>query len=183
MAAHVIPPQRSHALPDHRKRLRMNRLALAALVALSACTCPAPPVAVAPAPAPEKQALRLRSGQASGEVSLLARGPYTAGLDASVAFTVTAKPGFHVNPEYPMVFKPQGHSGVAFASERLKLAWAAKTPCQDRADQACAVEVMIPLVPQEAGKAVVAGLVAFSVCNLQGCQIEKLPVSLDIDVK
>ena len=116
-------------------------------------------------------------------MALVARGPYSANQAATAVVSVAAKAGYHVNPEYPMVFKPEGQSGVQFAQERLKLTWGPKTPCADKPEEACAVEVPIALTPEKAGPAVVAGVVAFSVCNPQHCLIEKLPLSLAIDVK
>jgi hypothetical protein len=151
------------------------------VVLICACTKdPAPPPVP---PAEQKPATEKKPDTDQYNVALVARGPYAAGQAASAIFTVAAKPGYHVNPEYPMVFKPQGHSGVQFAEERLKLTWGQKTPCAEKPEDACAVEVPIALTPEKAGPAVVAGLVAFSVCNPQHCLIEKLPLSLSIDVK
>ena len=116
-------------------------------------------------------------------MSLSAQGPYAAGKPASVTFNVAAKAGYHVNPEYPMVFKPQGYQGVTFAEERFKLTWGSSTPCQGRANEACEVQLPIALTPEKAGPAVVAGLVAFSVCSPEHCQIEKLPLSVSIEVQ
>jgi hypothetical protein len=158
----------------------MERLALAALVAAASCKKDPGPPSAAPAPSPGSEK---KPGPDTYAVSLKAQGPYSAGKPASVSFSVAAKAGYHVNPEYPMVFKPQGHQGVVFAEERVKLAWGATTPCPGRPDEACEVELPIAVTPEKAGPAVVAGLVAFSVCNPQHCQIEKLPVSVSIDVQ
>lgn len=141
---------------------------------LAACTKDRSPFV----PEPEK-----KPATQEYSVALVARAPYTASQPATAVFTVAAKAGYHVNPEYPMVFKPEGQSGVRFAEERLKLTWGLKTPCGDKPDDTCAVEVPIALTPEKAGPAVVAGLVAFSVCNPQHCLIEKVPLSLAIDVK
>lgn len=151
------------------------------VVAFSSCTKdPAPVAAVSPKPAAEKA-----KGPDGAEytVALVPRAPYAAGKEAGAAITVAAKPGYHVNPEYPMVFKPEGHVGVRFAEERLRLTGGTKTPCAEKAEDACAVEVPIALTPEKAGPATVAGIVAFSVCNPQHCLIEKVPLSLAIEVQ
>lgn len=150
-------------------------------LALTACTRdPAPP----PPASPEKKVPEAKLPVTEQyAVALAAHAPYVAGKEASALLTIEAKGGFHVNPEYPMVFKPQGHSGVQFAEERLKLSWGPKRPCAAKAEDACAVEVPIALTPEKAGPAVVSGLVAFSVCNPEHCLIEKIPLTLNIDVQ
>lgn len=153
---------------------------LALCLALNACTKePAAP----PAPTPASSAEAKSPTTDQYAVALVPRAPYAAGQPASAVITIAAKSGFHVNPEYPMAFKPQGHAGVQFAEERLKLTWGPKTPCAAKAEDACAVEVPLSMTPQKAGPAVVAGVVAFSVCNPEHCLIEKVPLSLAIDVQ
>ena len=66
----------------------------------------------------------------------------------SFVFNLAARQGYHVNPDYPMAFKPQGHSGVQFEGPNLKLTWGAKTPCTEKPEDACAVEVPIALTPE-----------------------------------
>ncbi len=153
---------------------------LALLLVAPACT--KDPAPKPPEQAPEKKTENPPEGSEYA-VSLAPRAPYAAGKEATVVLNVTAKQGYHVNPDYPMAFKPQGHSGVTFAEPNLKLTWGPKTPCAEKAEDTCAVEVPIALTPEKAGPAVVAGLVSFSVCNPQNCRIEKLPLSLPIDVQ
>lgn len=161
----------------------MKTLPLVALAfALTACTKDPVPAAAAPAVSTPQPDPKRPLGEEYA-VALVARAPYTAGQEASAVITIAAKNGFHVNPEYPMVFKPQGHVGVQFAQERLKLTWGPKTPCPEKAEDACAVEVPVALTPEKAGPATVAGLVAFSVCNPEHCLIQKVPLTLAIDVK
>lgn len=142
---------------------------------------------VAPActkdPAPPQKAAEKTPEGTEYAVSLAPRAPYAAGKEATVVLNVAAKQGYHVNPDYPMAFKPQGHSGVAFAEPSLKLTWGPKTPCAEKPEDACAVEVPIALTPEKAGPAVVAGMVSFSVCNPQNCRIEKLALTLPIEVQ
>ena len=143
---------------------------LALLVSVTACTKDAAPAAKGPA------------GDEYA-VSLAPKAPYAPGKEATVTLNVAARQGYHVNPDYPMAFKPQGHSGVQFEGPNLKLTWGAKTPCTEKPEDACAVEVPITLTPEKAGSAVVAGMVSFSVCNPEHCRIEKLAVSLPIEVQ
>lgn len=161
----------------------MRSLTLAVLVALAGCKKDREPPAAAPVPPAKLEKAEKKPEGDTYAVSLKAQGPYAAGKPASVSFNVAAKAGYHVNPEYPMVFKPQGHQGVTFSEERFKLAWGTSTPCPGKPDEACAVELPIALTPEKKGPAVVAGLVAFSVCNPQHCQIEKLPLSVSIEVE
>ena len=160
----------------------MKTLPVLAL-ALAFTGCTKDPVAPPPAPpASPKEATKSPTAEQYA-VALVPRAPYAAGQEATAVITIAAKNGFHVNPEYPMVFKPQGQVGVRFAEERLKLTWGAKTPCPAKAEDACAVEVPVALTPEKAGPATVAGLVAFSVCNPEHCLIEKIPLTLAIDVQ
>ena len=159
---------------------------LALLLAVAACTKDPAPVAVAPTSPTAKNQLPV-VGKApvtdDYSVALVPRAPYEAGKEGTAVILVTANGSYHVNPEYPMVFKAQGQEGVRFAEEHFKLTWGPKTPCAAKAEDACAVEVPITLTPEKAGTATVAGLVAFSVCNPEHCLIEKVPLTLAIDVR
>ena len=153
---------------------------------LSACTKDSPAAAAPPPPEEAKPKADAPSKSPDTDeyhVALAARGPYQAGVAASAPLTVTAKNGFHVNPEYPMAFKPEGHQAVQFPAERLKLTWGDKKPCPTNAEDACEVEVLLPVTPAQTGNAVVAGVVAFSVCNPERCLIQKIPVSVAIEVQ
>ncbi len=149
---------------------------LALCLALTACTKD-------PAAKPPDKAAEKAPEGAEYAVSLAPRAPYAAGKEATVVLNIAAKQGYHVNADYPMAFKPQGHSGVQFAEPNLKLTWGPKTPCAEKPEDACAVEVPIALTPERAGSAVVAGQVSFSVCNPQNCRIEKLALTLPIEVQ
>ena len=152
---------------------QIRQLSLLAL-ALAACTKD-------PAPTPQKKPVA-EEGPAY-ELSLAASGPWAAGKDSNATVTVTAKPGFHVNPEYPVTFKPEGFEAVKFAGERVALTPGTKTPCADKAEDACKVEFPLAVTPEKAGPAKVAGIVAFSVCSADKCLIEKVPVTLAIAVE
>ncbi|MDP2269926.1 MAG: hypothetical protein Q8N23_18080 [Archangium sp.] len=146
------------------------------LVALALAACTKDP---APAPKAEKKA----DDAPAYELNLAASGPWAAGQASNAAVTVTAKPGFHVNPEYPVTFKPEGSEAVKFEGERVALTPGTRTPCADKAEDACKVEFPLPVTPEKPGPAKVAGIVAFSVCSADKCLIEKVPVTLAISVQ
>lgn len=115
-------------------------------------------------------------------MTLTARGPWTVGAESSAALTVKATSGFHVNPEYPVTFKPEGFEAVKFDGERVQLSPGTRTPCAEKAEDACTVEFPLPVTPEKAGAGKVAGVFAFSVCSAQKCLIEKVPLTLAITV-
>lgn len=150
------------------QRLRMRRQILI-VVALAGCTKdPAPPPVAAKNPF---------------EVSLTAKGPWSVGTESWAALTVKATSGFHVNPEYPVTFKPEGSEAVKFSSERVQLTAGTKTPCAEKAEDACTVEFPLPVTPEKAGPGKLAGVLAFSVCSAEKCLIEKVPLSLAISAQ
>jgi hypothetical protein len=160
---------------------QVRELILIPLLVLAACTKEAAPApAPAPAPTAEKKAAPAADNYA---LSIEARAPYTAGKEALAAITVSAKNGFHVNPDYPVAFKPEGFEAVKFAEERVRLQPGQKTPCAEKAEDACTVEFPLALTPEKAGPAKVAGVLAFSVCSADKCLIEKVPLSLALTVE
>ncbi len=148
---------------------------LLVVLAFAACTKdPAPVTSTTAKPKPAEDV--------AYELNLAATGAWAAGKESSVAVTVTAKPGFHVNPEYPVSFRPEGSESVKFSGERVALTAGEKTPCAEKAEDACKVQFPLPATPEKAGPAKVAGVVAFSVCSADKCLIEKVPVTLAINV-
>lgn len=148
-------------------------LSLLALLALAACTKDTKdkePVAVTAAPA------------AAGEEH-----PYAATLTAQsaslAAVKIEARDGFHVNPDYPVAFKPTPANGaVKFSQERIPLSDGRKTACAEKAEDACAMEFDLSFAP-EAGASSLQGVVAFSVCSAEKCLIEKVPLTLALGAK
>ena len=88
-----------------------------------------------------------------------------------------------MNPEYPVAFKPEGAEAVKFAGDRVPLTAAAKTPCADKAEDTCSAEYPLALTPAKAGPAKLAGVLSFSVCSADKCLIEKVPLSLAVNVE
>src|SRR5206468_6045811 len=97
---------------------------------------------------------------------------------------IVARAGYHVNLEYPTVFRPVDSPGVDFGKERISLSETlARTPCTDHPDDACAVSSSLAFTARAKGRVRVAGTLAFSVCNPERCLIEKVPLSLAINSK
>ena len=99
------------------------------------------------------------------------------------AVKIEARAGFHVNPDYPVAFKPTAAPGaVRFTRERLPLSDGRATPCTDKAEDACAMEFDLSYPPEE-GASSLQGVVAFSVCSADKCLIEKVPLTLALGAK
>ncbi|MFZ5443258.1 MAG: hypothetical protein ACOZQL_24840 [Myxococcota bacterium] len=162
----------------------MRHVLLAALSVLlvSACTKEAAKPAEKPATEPTKAAAApLDTEQYAVAVS--PKGALTAGQEGAVAITVTAKSGFHVNPEYPVAFKPEGFEALKFADEKVRLTAAQKTPCADKAEDTCVAEFPVGFTCEKAGAAKFAGTLQFSVCSADKCLIEKVPVTLALSAQ
>lgn len=158
----------------------MRIVLLTSLLALAACTKDTPKPAEAP---PTKPAATAPTEGDNYAIGVAAKGPYAAGKDGTVAITVTAKNGFHVNPEYPVAFKPEGFEALKFAEEKLKLGTGTRTPCADKAEDACVAEFPVAFVCEKAGAAKFAGTLNFSVCSADKCLIEKVPVTLALSAE
>lgn len=116
-------------------------------------------------------------------VGLASKAPYAAGTKGAVTLTVTAHKGYHVNPEYPVTFKPEGAEALKFAGERLKLTAGKKTLCEDNSNDACAADFAVEFVPEKKGPAKFAGTFSFSVCTAKRCLIKNVPLALAITVE
>ncbi len=139
--------------------------AIVAAVALSACEKSKVAV-VSPAPKPF-------------EVTLVAKGSYTANQPGVAHVHFAARNGFHVNPEYPAKFTFAKDSSVTFAAASVPLLDVMeKRPCADHAEETCEATAPISFTIGAAGPLKVAGVVALSVCNPERCLIEKVPVEL-----
>jgi hypothetical protein len=156
-----------------QRQVRQLSLALALLGA--ACTKEEPKPAPKPAPPATAAAEPWKLGAAP-------RGTYSAGQGGVAVVSITASDGYHVNPDYPVAFKPTNASTVKFASEKVALSDGKKTACLANAEDACLVEFELPFTAASAGPAQLEGIVAFSVCSAEKCLIEKQPVKLAITV-
>jgi hypothetical protein len=84
-------------------------------------------------------------------------------LDAGAEFVdVATQSGFHLNPDYPVSFRTAD-------GERIDVkATMQVSPCVDDAEQSCSAHMPVPNK---------AGVLAFSVCSKDVCNIEKVKLS------
>jgi hypothetical protein len=178
---------------DRRASRRLAFLALLAVGgALASLGCspspggaaPTAPVAGAAGPAPVTGAsgsAAVAGQRAEGEafqVTLELPSAARPGEAATARIVVTARGTYHVNPEYPMAFRPDPASTAAFAGARVALGeGAARTACKDRPEEACTVSAPLGFTAPAAGESRIVGTLAFSVCNPERCLIEKVPLS------
>lgn len=125
------------------------------------------------------QAIRAPHDEPAYEVTFAVDGAPVAGAEAQAVARLTARPGYHVNPDYPLSFQPDpADGGARFAHGRYALKESVeKTACAEAASDTCAVRAKVPFVAGSAGQHVVSGIFAFSVCSPERCLIEKVPVS------
>jgi hypothetical protein len=102
-------------------------------------------------------------------------GDVAAGKEGVVNVVLVATPPFHTNQEYPYKFKAKEGDGVKFPKPVIGKD-AAKLETQR-------LTMPVTFSADKAGKAIVAGQFAFSVCTDETCLIEKRDLSLAVDVK
>jgi hypothetical protein len=120
---------------------------------------------------------------AAFEVSLEPSGAYAAGAKSAVLVSLSARPGFHVNADYPVRFTAAPGSAVTFDAPTMNLKESLKyKPCAGHPDESCSATTMLSFTAPAAGPTTVAGTLAFSVCNPDQCLIEKQPLALALTV-
>jgi hypothetical protein len=119
------------------------------------------------------------------EVAGLVQGPVQVGDGGVLELKLVAREGYKVNSEYPVNFKPQGSSdSLSFESQRFDFKDAAEAKaCASSPKDVCELRAKVPFAAKAEGPARVAGVLAFSVCNPDACLIEKLPVSVEVEVR
>ena len=161
-----------------------TELLLIATLSLVACkkdeaAPPAPPPQAKPAaPAPAAPA-----EEKTWTVNLEVAPPLAAGKEAIATITIAARDGFHVNPDYPLSFKPAASETVTFSGDRVQLTASEKTPCKDHADDNCEVKVPLAFTPKQAGVASFEGVLSFSVCSEEKCLTPKETLTMKVDVQ
>lgn len=149
----------------------MSLRALFAAVALSAAVAsPAFADTKKDAPAPKKDAQ-------SYTVELKVKGPYKKGVEGKVELTLSPKPGYHVNPDYPAKLKLQDPApeGLTYPKKVLKK--------EDGKFEEKGASLEVPFVAANVGKAKVGGNFQFSVCSDKNCFMEKVDLEVEVDVK
>ncbi len=155
-----------------------TRSLLFALLLLAGCKREEPaPGAAASAPSAKEKVKAY-------EVTATVASPVLKGAGGALVAKVVATEGFHVNPDYPFNFRPEGSSEhVAFEQKRYELKDAAeKTACAKSPADTCELKATVPFTTSTSGSARVAGVLAFSVCDPNQCLIEKVPVSAAVTV-
>lgn len=109
--------------------------------------------------------------------------PLLAGKENVATITIAALDGFHVNPDYPLSFKPVANEQAGLSGERIALTATGKTPCKDKAEDSCEVTVPLTVTPKAVGTVSVEGVLSFSVCSEEKCLTPKEPLQLRADVQ
>ena len=99
---------------------------------------------------------------------------YTVGEPANVEIVLNARGGFKCNDDYPYKFVAKEAPGMTYTTKVVK---------KDGIKVGEAESVMIiPVVPEAAGKQTVEGKFYFSVCNDETCLVEKKDLAFTVDV-
>jgi hypothetical protein len=106
-------------------------------------------------------------------VKITAPAGQAVGKESTAEIILAAKPGFHVNNEFPIKFTPGGSDGV----DAKVVGKDAATVVPEKAT------IKVPFTPTRAGKGKLAGKLAFSVCSDSNCLMDKVELSVDVDVK
>ena len=102
------------------------------------------------------------------------------GNDRELELSLVAEGGYKVNEEYPLSFVPEkSQTEVLFSSAQYALTPHTKKNCAEKKDAVCEVRAKVPF---EATKDAtqVEGVLKMSVCSLDKCLIEKVPVTAKI---
>jgi hypothetical protein len=107
-------------------------------------------------------------------VSLEGKEPYTVGKEATLEAVLEARAPYKCNAEYPYKFKlDAAPEGVAFPKDVAK----------DIEKGEKRSVLRIPFSATSAGKKTIGGTFYFSVCNAEHCKIDKLPMSITVNVQ
>lgn len=101
-------------------------------------------------------------------------GPYAVGKPGFVTIQLVAKGPHHVNQEYPHKLRLRSTDGVTYPQSVVSRDSMKVTPM--RAD------VSVPFTPTRAGKLMIGGEFAFSLCTADRCLIEKRSLAVDVQV-
>jgi hypothetical protein len=87
------------------------------------------------------------------------------GETGAMTITLSAKPPFHVNAEYPHRFKISSTKAAKTPSSTVNGEPAKTTPSK--------LELSVPLIPVQVGEGELEGELSFSVCTAEKCLMEK----------
>lgn len=161
------------------------------VVAFISTACTKEKEAPAPAPPPKAQAdapaaatgPKVEAEQYVVELEPSSAG-YKSGTDSSVVLSIAARAGYHVNPDFPMAFKPDAVDALKFPAPRISLTEKiVQKPCTEKPEDHCEVHAKVPFTPVQAGAASVSGVAHFSVCSADKCLVEKVPLKIALQVE
>ncbi len=104
-------------------------------------------------------------------------GAYKAGQEGTVEITITPKPPYHINGQYPYKFKTvdPAPDGLSFPKKILKR--------EDGTFSEKQGSFKVPFLATKAGKAKISGTLHLSVCSDANCVMEKQDLEVEVDVK
>ena len=92
-------------------------------------------------------------------------------MSPSGVINVTIKPGFHLNDDYPITFKPD-FAGPKVEKNQMEIA-----ECAGHPKTHCAMKISVPM-PQKGQT--LGGTLAFAACDADTCLIKKVPLSVRV---
>lgn len=167
--------------PAHRKL--SGTLSLVALMGLAfalAAGCSKSEAAPARGGAAKESAAVSKGPTADTETyvaEIKTTGTYTAGAEGVVEVTLVPKGAYHTNAQYPYKFKATDPAPDGIRYPKPIIVRAEGTFEEKRAS------FKVPFVVSKAGKATVSGTLSLSVCSEANCIMDKVELSLDVDVK
>jgi len=160
---------------------------LAAVGLMVACAkkeAPAPVMGAAAtpnAPADSGPADGAKAEQSAAAYQVKVSGPSKVAVEqaGTLIWELAAKPGFKVNAEYPLSFKPdKAARGITFEQDRYDLRTLSDpTPCKGSEKDVCQIKAHVPFKTVSVGNHPVGGVFSFSVCNEDQCLIEKVTLA------
>jgi pyruvate/2-oxoglutarate dehydrogenase complex dihydrolipoamide acyltransferase (E2) component len=131
--------------------------------------------AAAPAEAAPATPAASKYTEAGFDLVLQPKGTYASGQAGEAEIVLNAKARFHVNNQYPYMFKVKEAPGLKFANLVVAKDLVKIEPTK--------ATVPVAFTPESAGKHTVAGQLSFSVCTDDKCMIEKRDLALEIESK
>lgn len=106
-----------------------------------------------------------------------ASGAYAAGKEGVVEIALSTKGDYHINKQYPYKFKAADPAPEGVSFPKPVLTRDAGTFEEKKGS------FKLPFVAAKAGKTTVKGTLYMSVCSDANCVMDKVELSLDVDVK
>jgi hypothetical protein len=147
------------------REVRLVRTLFAASLSCAALAAACKSTEQAPPPSPRAQAPAFH-------VSAAPAGECTHGADCVIAIRLAAEGDYHVNPEYPFRFAPDGDASTVGVRAEPFVREGEKTGT-----------LRLRFLAAEARRERVAGVLKLSVCSSETCKIEEENVQVDVDVR